>query len=367
VFAFGVVGGYGATGRAVVTELHKSSDGEILIGGRDLEKAKAFAAQFDRRVSSAHVDVFDCRSLDDFCSRSSIVVNCAGPVMALQDRVAQAAFRKRCHYVDGAGLSLVKERMVSHIREIADLRLSFIVSAGWAPGLSEVVPAYAYATAKTRMDTVDSLTVYFGDSGEWSFNALRDAVWYLRQLGLRLPGYYHKGEWTRATMSTAFRKVDVGSPVGPRRFSLFFLPELTEVARRLSDCDVLSFSYLASSRIVLTGGLIALLPIPGGLGVRLLRNAFRRGSLPVGGFVAAEVLGRAAERSFSLTVRVTYDKHRDYWINGLVSAIVARMISEQRGVEPGVHFVADAVDPIAFLAELRSAGLDHSESFKISA
>ncbi len=36
---FGIVGGYGATGSAVVTALLKSGVGEILIGGRDLSKA----------------------------------------------------------------------------------------------------------------------------------------------------------------------------------------------------------------------------------------------------------------------------------------------------------------------------------------
>jgi hypothetical protein len=32
---FGIVGGYGTTGRVVVSELWKSCKGEILIGGRD--------------------------------------------------------------------------------------------------------------------------------------------------------------------------------------------------------------------------------------------------------------------------------------------------------------------------------------------
>jgi len=52
---FGIIGGYGATGIVVASELRKSTDGEILIGGRQLEKAKALASQFDGRVSAAHV------------------------------------------------------------------------------------------------------------------------------------------------------------------------------------------------------------------------------------------------------------------------------------------------------------------------
>jgi shikimate 5-dehydrogenase len=71
---FGVIGGYGATGRAAVSELWKSGGGEIVIGGRDMVKGKALAAEFDNRVSAAQVDVLDARSLDSFCGACSIVV-----------------------------------------------------------------------------------------------------------------------------------------------------------------------------------------------------------------------------------------------------------------------------------------------------
>ena len=72
--AFGIVGGYGATGRVVASELWKSCKGEILVGGRDLAKGKALASEFDNRASAAYLDVLDARSLDDFCRRCSIVV-----------------------------------------------------------------------------------------------------------------------------------------------------------------------------------------------------------------------------------------------------------------------------------------------------
>ena len=197
---FGIIGGYGATGVVVATELRKSTDGGILVGGRRVEKAQALASQFDGRVSPAYVDVLDARSLDDFCNRCRIIINCAGPVVLLQDRVAQAAFRSRSHYVDLAGLTLVKERMLPHSQKLADLRLSFVVSAGWMPGISELVAVYANAVARSKMNAIESLTVYFSDSGEWSDNALRDAAWYVHQVGLRRPTFFHKGERTHAKM-----------------------------------------------------------------------------------------------------------------------------------------------------------------------
>lgn len=127
---FGIVSAHGATGRVVVSELLKSSDGGLLICGRDSARLESLAAEFGTEVATARLDVLDGRSLDGFCSRCSIIVNCGGPGTRLQDRVAQAAFRGRCHYVDPAGMSVVKKRMLLHAREVADLGLSFVVSAG---------------------------------------------------------------------------------------------------------------------------------------------------------------------------------------------------------------------------------------------
>jgi len=65
---FGIVGGHGAE-QAVVSELSKSGNGRILIGGRDLARGKAVAAEYDSQVSAAHLDA---QSLDDFCRQCSM-------------------------------------------------------------------------------------------------------------------------------------------------------------------------------------------------------------------------------------------------------------------------------------------------------
>jgi len=360
---FGIVGGYGATGRIVVSELAKSCDGEILIGGRDLAKAKAVAAEFGTRVSAAQLDVLHARSLDDFCSRCAIIVNTAGPVMILQDCVAQAAFRSHCHYADAAGMAVVKERMLPHAPEIAALGLSFVVSAGWTPGLTELLPVYAYSQARCRMESIDSVTAYFSDSGNWSENALRDGVAFIRQAGLAKAGYFRKGEWVRAKMSEVSCKADLGDPIGRRRFSLYTMPELSEVGRQLPDCDFLSYSHLSGFRNAAAFMLIALLPLWEQTSIPLLRNMFRRNRLPVGGFVVVHVVGRSAGRRVVLKARITFDLSCDYWMNGVAIATTARMISQGKDVKAGVNFLASAVDPVVFIAALQESGVGLTESF----
>lgn len=343
----------------MVSQLWKSCPGDIRIGGRDCRKAAALAAQFDGRVSATVLEVLDNRSLDAFCRQCAIIVNCAGPVMRLRDRAAQAAFRNRCHYVDAAGLSIVKEALAPQAEEIREAQLRFVISAGWMPGISELLPCYAASLARTRMESIDSVTVCLGDSGQWSANALRDAVRFVRRTGLRRPGYFHQGQWTRAKTAWAFRKINLGDPVGARRFGLYLTPELEALGRSLDGCDFLPYSYLSGLRTAMAATAIAAFPLPEALGVRMMRNVFRRNRLPVDGFAWARVIGRSGRDGLSLTVEIVYRHRRDYWIHGLALATVARMISEGRGVKPGVDFAAQAVDSAVFMAELEKAGVQH--------
>jgi saccharopine dehydrogenase (NAD+, L-lysine forming) len=359
---FGVIGGYGATGKAVVAELLRSTDGEILLGARDRTKLESASAAMGARVSALPVDVFDAQSLDEFCSRCSLIVNCAGPVSLLQDRAAQAAYRAQRHYVDPAGMSFVKERLLPHAQSIAGLGLSFVVSAGWTPGLTELLPVYAHARASTQMDSIDSLNVHFTDSGDWSDNALRDAAFYFRKIGLPKPGYFRKGTWTPARLSQATCQTDLGDPIGLRRFSLVSLPELDDVGRRLSHCDFSAYSYLPGVRTTASALMLGTLPLPEKFAIRLLRGIFRRNRLPLAGFVTADVAGRSKGRRALLKSRIVFEAGRDYWITGVTLATVARLVSSARAL-PGVHFLTEAIDPMMLMTELRQAGLQQSESF----
>jgi hypothetical protein len=261
-------------------------------------------------------------------------------------------------------MSLVKERILPKRQEIEKLGLSFIVSAGWNPGLSELMPVYADSQARAKMDTIESLTVYQADSGEWSTSALRDAVWYVRKSGLQSPDYFHKGDWTRVRLSQASRRVDLGDPVGRGRFSLYSTPEMSEVGGRLNNYDVFSYAYVSGVRTVIETILMAMVPLPDGLSVRVFGNVFRRNRLPVDGFVSVQILGRSQGRRLALTVQVVYKERRDYWIHGAVLATAARRVTERKGVQAGVHFLADAVDPIAFMEALRKAGVEQTETFE---
>ncbi len=74
--------------------------------------------------------------------------------------------------------------------------------------------------------------------------------------------------------------------------------------------------------------------------------------------------GVLTEQRLARTVQTVYKERRDYWINALMLATAARLVSEGKGVRAGVHFLADAADAVAFMAELRGAGVEQIEKFE---
>jgi hypothetical protein len=250
-----------------------------------------------------------------------------------------------------------------HDEELSHLGLACVVSAGWLPGMTELLPAYSLAMSKTRMDAIDSVTIHSGDSGEWSNSAMRDIVWYLRRFGRRRPRYMRKGEWVRAKLPEVLTERDVGSPVNRCLFSMSCVPEMAELIGRFKGCDGRAYTYLPSRRTAVVGSLIALLPLPTNFAIRGMRRALVAESLPVGGFSVVEIHGRGEGREVSHRCQVTFERGREYWMNAVVAATVARLISQEGGVKTGVHFLMDAVDPVTFMEELREVGVSQMESF----
>ncbi len=142
------------------------------------------------------------------------------------------------------------------------------------------------------------------------------------------------------------------------------MPELNEVGRQLTDCDFLPYSYLSGFRNAMAAIMIAVLPFSEDSGVRMLQDIFRRNQLPVAGFVIVHVAGRSEGRRATLRTRITFDAGRDYWLHGTVLATAARMVSAGKDVNAGVQFLFDAVDPMAFMEELRKAGAHQIEVFE---
>ncbi|WP_329336812.1 saccharopine dehydrogenase NADP-binding domain-containing protein [Streptomyces sp. NBC_00663] len=94
-----VFGAYGHTGRFVVAELRARGFVPVL-SGRDAEKLKVVAVEYDVEARPASVD--DPVSLDRALAGAAAVINCAGPFATTAAPVIEAALRAGIPYLDVA-------------------------------------------------------------------------------------------------------------------------------------------------------------------------------------------------------------------------------------------------------------------------
>jgi Saccharopine dehydrogenase NADP binding domain len=95
-----VVGGAGAFGGRLVSGLHNTTDLDIVIAGRDLERAKAAAAALGPRARALRLDAATVEAEVLRASGAFLVANAAGPFQGASYRLARAAIAAGLHYVD---------------------------------------------------------------------------------------------------------------------------------------------------------------------------------------------------------------------------------------------------------------------------
>ena len=227
-----ILGGYGYTGRSLARHLLRETKANLVLGGRNLEKAQALTDQLNaefkgRRVSAARLDAAQAASLRA-ALRSIDLLLVAAPTTQHAETVIRAALEAKVDYLD-VQISAKKFALLQSLAaEIKRKKLCFITEAGFHPGLPAALVRYAAA----QLDTIESAV----------------AAGYLNMGGMNLPytdavdelmeafkeyqaQVYKNGKWTKSG-SFDMRKVDFGGEIGRKNcYSMFFeelrpLPEM---------------------------------------------------------------------------------------------------------------------------------------------
>ena len=144
----GIIGGYGAVGRAAARRLQKWRVGALRLGGRHPERAAAFAAEeLGGQAEVLGVDYRSDAELAAFCSGCRLVLNCAGPSYRILDRIARAAFAAGADYVDSYGDDPTHERLAPGFPQPR----TAILSAGVMPGMAGLLPRWLAARGFERV------------------------------------------------------------------------------------------------------------------------------------------------------------------------------------------------------------------------
>jgi len=226
-----ILGGYGLTGKPLARHLLEQSDAQVLLGGRNPEKAQRYASELNAqfvggRVSGVGVDAADAHSLAEVLREVDLLL-IAAPVTQHTQAVARAALEAGVDYLDVELGAQKLATLQALAPEIERAGRCFVTEAGFHPGLPAALVRYAAAHMERIEAAITAAYLNMGQSLPYS-----EAVDELMDVFQNYQAQVFKhGNWTNIG-SYELRKVDFGGEIGERQcYSMFFeelraLPEL---------------------------------------------------------------------------------------------------------------------------------------------
>lgn len=224
----GILGASGYVGIEAVKTILTFTDHNVILGGRNQEKIRKVFPDLGSRGECLQVDLYNRKLLQNFCNNCDIVVNCAGPSKQILNKIASVAVEQGIHYVDVSGDDHLYKILAEKQKDIEDKNLTFIISAGLYPGLSEIFPAYI---AENYFDNIDSLELFYAGKGKLSFNAAYDFVCSIEEGYGEGMTYYKNGKPKKIT-GGFHRKYALPHPASEFDAYPLLTPEFKRIAER---------------------------------------------------------------------------------------------------------------------------------------
>ncbi len=228
-----ILGGYGATGRLLAKYLLTQTDANIVLAGRNPDKAQALAdALGNPRVSIRQVDASDETSLRT-ALRGGTLCLVAAPTTHHAETVIRACLAAGVDYLDVQFSSAKLKFLYAAEDEIKKAGRCFVTEAGYHPGL----PAFMVRFAASKLDIIESaITAGYLNVGPTL--PYTEAVDELMEAFINYEAQVFKdGAWTNPKQWSTI-KFDFGGGIGVRAcYSMYFeeLRRLPEMYPSLKD------------------------------------------------------------------------------------------------------------------------------------
>ncbi|MBI3151108.1 MAG: saccharopine dehydrogenase NADP-binding domain-containing protein [Chloroflexi bacterium] len=361
-----ILGGYGYTGKFLVKHLLAQTDADIIIAGRNLEKAKCFADELnDSRVTVRQVDASNYNSLVQALQPStSLRPNLclvAAPTTHHAETVIRACLDAHVDYLDVQYSSKKLSALHAAENEIKNAGLCFVTEAGYHPGL----PAALIRYAATKLDCIESaLTAGYLAMKEIPYT---EAVDELMEAFLEYQAQVYKnGAWTKPSQWD-MRSFDFGKDLGKRTcYSMFFeelrnlpniYPSLKEAGFYISGSNWLA--DLIVTPLVFVG--IKLAPKRGirPLG-KLMWWAMGKSKPPYLVALKVEAKGQRNGKQAEAQIRIA---HPDgYELTAIpVVAYLLQYLDSSAG-KPGLHLMGHIAEPVRLFKDMQKMGAEVIES-----
>jgi len=367
-----ILGGYGNAGRPIADLLLKESDVNVILAGRNLDKAQEQADKLNEahgrgeRAKARCVDASSSESLDEgFRDIDMVVV--ASSTNEFTDKVVSAALTANIDYLDIQVCDSARtEAMDSLKSRLSTSTRCFVTQGGYHPG----IPAALVRYAATQFGNVQKANVYTTMSPDWKELEYSEATKeeFFRELGEMNSEIYENGKWEKQGWSVT-RDYDFGEPFGKKTCVPMFLDELRGLPTSipsLEECGMYISGFdPVTTFVFLPIGMAASAMFPK-LATKPMSNMFAWSlktfcKPPYGAVITLEAEEAPTEQSDpsgkvgKLRVSVA---DKDAYVLTAVPVVACLLQILDGGGKPGLHYQGELVEPKRFLEDLDRMGLD---------
>lgn len=241
-----ILGGYGNTGMLVSKLLLRESDVDLIIAGRNLEKAQQEAKRFNveyqtNRVSAMQVDAANGNSLSKAFKKVDMVIVASSTIYYTRE-VAETAINCKIDYLDVQLSSPAKLNVLYSLKsQIVESGCCFITDGGFHPG----VPAAMVRFATNKFDKLEVANVEAAFQLKWNelYFSKSTTQEFIEELENFNPLVYQNNQWIKLSMKN-YPKIDFGEPFGTRYCTPMFLEELRSLPDQIPSLKETGF-YIA--------------------------------------------------------------------------------------------------------------------------
>ncbi len=358
-----ILGGYGYAGSALAPLLLQETEADLVLAGRNGEKARQAARELnDRfnggRVTGVRADAGDATTLAAAFDGAGIVV-VASSTVGHAATVARSALERGLDYLD-IQYSARKLRVLRGMAgAIEQAGRCFITEAGFHPGLPSALVRYA-ASRFDRLERAITASVLNPQGGLPYSGGADELVESFRHYR---PKVYRGGAWRGISFWNPYRRIRFGRGFGTRGCVPLPLEELRGIPEMIpgildAGFYVAGFNWFADwvvTPIVMTGVWFFPRALTGPM-ARLLCWSTRFFTGPPYGVVLqldAEGVRAGARRKMRL---ILY--HEDgYALTAAPVAACLLQVLDGSSRRPGLHMMGHLVEPSRLLADMRSMGV----------
>lgn len=232
-----VIGGTGAFGSRLVRGLIFHTELDVIVAGRDLARADAFARDFSQmaRISTTRIDTATVTTEQLRAAGAFLVVDAAGPFQASDGRLVHAAIAAGLHYVDLADARDFVARFPRFDDEARAAGVVALCGASSTPALSNAV-LDSITDGWRRIDAIEIAISPGNRAAPRGLSVIRAILSYAGQPVRVFDG----GAWvSRPGWGMLTRRHIDG--LGPRWLSLCETPDLDVVKQRFDVRDAAIF------------------------------------------------------------------------------------------------------------------------------